>query len=412
MTEETKIEEASSQILELEEQCRKLKKSATLERIAYLCLIGALAVSLVLVSVLAGTAYPKGSEQSKLEAMKQLILERFIGEADAKAMEDAAAQAMVSSLGDRWSYYLTAEAYTAHLENQNNAYVGVGVTIRQREGVGFDVVEVTAGGPAEGAGILPGDVITAIEGQSAAQLTAEEARGLIRGQVGTQVEIVVDRQGSSLTFSVPRRSIQTAVATGAMLEGNIGLVRIVNFDSRCADETKAAIEDLLAQGAEKLIFDVRNNPGGYVSELVELADYLLPEGPVFRSVEYTGQEEVYTSDAKCVDVPMAVLVNGESYSAAEFFAAVLSEYDVAVVVGQPTCGKGYFQRTYAFADGSAIGLSVGKYFTPGGVSLAEAGGLVPDVAVEVDADTAALIAQGTLPAEEDPQIQAAIQALK
>ena len=141
MTEETKIEEAPSRVRELEEQYRKLKKGVNLERIAYLCLIVALAVSLVLVSVLAGNAYPKGSAQSKLEAMKQLILERFIGEADAKAMEDAAAQAMVNSLGDRWSYYLTAEAYTAHLENQNNAYVGVGITIRQRAGVGFDVLK-------------------------------------------------------------------------------------------------------------------------------------------------------------------------------------------------------------------------------------------------------------------------------
>ena len=135
------------------------------------------------------------------------------------------------------------------------------------------------------------------------------------------------------------------MATYRMLENKIGLVTIENFDDRCASESKEAIEQLLQDGAEKLIFDVRHNPGGYAHELVELQDYLLPEGELFRTVRYDGQEHVDTSDAECLEIPMAVLVNASSYSAAEFFAAALREYEAAVVVGEQTVGKGYFQST-------------------------------------------------------------------
>lgn len=213
-------------------------------------------------------------------------------------------------------------------------------------------------------------------------------------------------------MSVTRMQVKTPVAVATLLEDDIGLVTISNFDSRCYDETIAAIEELLAQGAEALIFDVRYNPGGYKSELVEVLDYLLPEGPLFRSEDYQGNISVDKSDASCLDIPMAVLVNGESYSAAEFFAAALREYGVAVIVGEQTCGKGYFQQTYQLSDGSALGLSVGKYSTPNGVWLAEVGGLTPDIQVDVDDETEAAIYAATLDPAEDPQIQAAVEALK
>ena len=196
-----------------------------------------------------------------------------------------------------------------------------------------------------------------------------------------------------------------------MLEDKIGLVTIANFDERCAEETIAAIEELCNQGATALVFDVRNNPGGYKREMVEVLDYLLPEGALFRTVDYRGREDVDTSDASCLDIPMAVVVNLHSYSAAEFFAAALDEYDAAVIVGEKTFGKGYFQNTYRLSDGSAVTLSVGKYFTPKGNSLAGVG-LTPDVEHIVDEETAALIAAGLVTPEEDPQIIAAVNALK
>ena len=212
---------------------------------------------------------------------------------------------------------------------------------------------------------------------------------------------------------VTRKTVQTPVAAYQMLEDNIGLVTIYNFDARCAQETIAVMEELLNQGAEKLIFDVRYNPGGYAHELVKVLDYILPEGDLFRTVDYAGNEDVDRSDEKCLTgIPMVVLINGDSYSAAEFFAAALREYGYAIVVGEQTVGKGYFQQTYELSDGSAVGLSVGKYFTPNGVSLAEAGGLTPDIEVAVTEEEAFNIYAGTLAPEEDPQIQAAVEALK
>ncbi len=162
-----------------------------------------------------------------------------------------------------------------------------------------------------------------------------------------------------------------------------GLVTIENFEARASEETLEAIDARMEQGAKGLIFDVRFNPGGYTTELVKILDYLLPEGPLFRRESYDGQTSVDYSDAQCVDLPMAVLANKSSYSAAEFFAAALQEYDAAVVVGEQTTGKGYYQNTFRLVDGSAVAISTGKYFTPKGESLAGVG-VMPDVPVKLD----------------------------
>ncbi|MBQ2784915.1 MAG: PDZ domain-containing protein [Oscillospiraceae bacterium] len=361
------------------------------------------------ISVVLGLSGKK--EQSKLDALEELILDRFIGDADKIFIEDAAADAMVNALGDRWSYYVPADRVAALTEQKNNAYVGIGVTITVNEDqTGLLITQVAAGGSAEEAGFLVGDVIVAVAGKSVAGQSLDEIKNQIRGEENTQVEITVERGGKQITAMVTRKQIKTAVATGKMLQDKIGLVRIVNFNDKCKTETIAAIEQLLAEGAEKLIFDVRFNGGGAASEMVGVLDYLLPEGPLFRTEDYAGKETVETSDEKCLELPMAVLVNGESYSAAEFFAAALREYEAAIVIGEQTTGKGYFQYTYMLPDGSAVGLSTGKYYTPNGVSLAQKG-IMPDVMVPVDAETANAIYAGTLVPEADPQIQAAVKAL-
>ena len=371
--------------------------------------------SYVLVAALAAAvtlALVGGEGPSKLDELEALIQERFIGEADMEAIEDAAADAMIAATGDRWSYYIPASEYAAYQEQMANSYVGVGITIQVTEDdSGFLVTEVTSGGPAEEAGMMVEDLLIMVEDVDVRGMSTSEVRELVRGEEGTSVKLTVMRKGEHKVLSVERRQVQTPVATYEMLENNVGLVTIENFDSRCAEETIAAIETLLSNGAEKLIFDVRNNPGGYASELVKVLDYLLPEGDLFRTVRYDGKENVDTSDADCLEIPMAVLVNDGSYSAAEFFAAALSEYEAAIVVGEPTVGKGYFQTTYQLSDGSAVSLSIGKYFTPKGVSLGEEG-VTPDVVVTVDEETDLAIYYGTLTPEEDPQIQAALKALK
>ena len=341
---------------------------------------------------------------SKLEQLADVIDRRFIGEADQTAVEDAAAAAMVSAIGDRWSYYIPAEAYAAYLNRQNNEYVGIGVTVQQRQdGKGYDIVSVEEDGPAAQVGIQAGDIITHADATPLGELTVTEVQGLIMGEKNSQVVLTLLRGEQTLDVTVTRGVIHSRIAQGQMLDDAIGLVTIKNFYSGAGQETIGEIEKLVEQGAQMLIFDVRGNPGGYVHEMVELLDYLLPEGPLFRSVSYSGKETVEQSDADCLELPMAVLINGNTYSAAEFFAAALSEYDWAVTVGEQTCGKGYYQTTIPLEDGSAVALSTGKYTTPNGVNLSEVGGLTPDIPVapaEVAADV-----------ETDPQILAAVQAL-
>ena len=347
----------------------------------------------------------------KLDRLENLIQERYIGEADGEAMEDAAAAAMVKATGDRWSYYIPASQYEAHKEQSENAYVGIGITIQQAEdGSGFLIVMVNQNGPAQEADVQVNDLLIAVEDQDVREMTADQVRELIRGEAGTKVSLTVMRQGEHQTLAVERRRIESAVATGQMLTDGIGLVKISNFDERCASESIAVIQKLQQEGAKKIIFDVRNNPGGYAEELVKLLDYLLPEGDLFRSVSYDGTEKVDTSDADCLDMPMAVLINGSSYSAAEFFAAALQEYQAATIVGEPTVGKGVYQTTISLGDGSAVALSTGKYFTPKGNSLTDVG-VTPDVRVDVDEETAEKIYYGTLGYADDLQIQAAIQVL-
>lgn len=348
----------------------------------------------------------------KLAGLQALLERCYIGDMDQKTVEDAAASAMVDALGDRWSHYQTAEEYALYQDAMSNSYVGVGITISVREDEqGLDILEVTPNGPAQEAGVQAGDQLVAVDGTDIRGMTLAEVGDLIKGKEGTSVVLTLIRGEGEVELSVKRKRIESVVATGFLLEDKVGLITIANFDDRCAQETIEVIETLRSQGAEALIFDVRNNPGGYKREMVELLDYLLPEGPLFRTEDYRGREEVDTSDEKCLDIPMAVIVNLHSYSASEFFAAALSEYDAAVTVGEKTFGKGYFQNTYALKDGSAVTLSIGKYYTPKGVSLAGVG-LTPDVEVPLSEEEFTALLSGELPAAEDPQIQAALNALK
>lgn len=348
---------------------------------------------------------PAGSY--KLQELERLLTQKFVDGADSKKLQDAAADAMVEALGDRWSYYIPADQYAAFVEQKQNAYVGVGVTITRTE-EGCLVTKVTAGGPAETAGVLAGDMVVAVDGTDITGKTTDEVKTFVQGKEGTNVTLTVLREGSRLDLTMKRSTIKTPVAVGQMLDGGVGLVTIVNFNTNCYKETMAAVKSLLEQGAQGLIFDVRFNGGGYKRELVKILDDLLPEGVLFRSQYYTGEESVDSSDSKCLEVPMAVLVNSESYSAAEFFAAALQEYEWATIVGQKTQGKGHYQETFQLSDGSAVGLSTGRYCTPKGVDL-EGVGITPDYIVEVNEDTFMSIYAGTLNPMEDPQVLVALE---
>lgn len=372
--------------------------------------IGVAALTVCLTLVLSNAAKDPG--QKKLEQVAQLIERYHVDDPDMNDVYDYAAAGMVAGTGDRWSYYISASEMASYNDSKKNSYVGIGVTVQLREDeTGIDVLTVTPGGPAYEAGILPGDIIIAVDDTDAKEASVSDLSDRIKGEENTDVAITVLRDGESLKFTVTRRRIEVAVATGKLLDGNVGYIKIANFNEKCSEETIAAIEELIRQGAEYLVFDVRGNPGGYKDELVKVLDYLLPSGKLFESVDYRGASEVDWSDDSCLNMPMAVLVNGDSYSAAEFFAAALEEYDWAITGGAPTVGKGHMQVTMELDDGSAVALSIAEYFTPNGVSLEDRGGLVPKVLVEVDEETAALIASDLIEPEEDAQLQAVIAAL-
>ena len=306
---------------------------------------------------------------SLLEGLK-LVEDKFVGEYDETAAVDAALEGLVSGLGDRWSYYLTEEEYQAQNQRRTNQYVGIGVTVTYEREDGLLIQEVTAGGPAEAAGLRSGEVITAVDGVSLAGDARFEGASLIQGEEGTTVSLeVLGAGGVSRTVEVARASMDTDPVEYEMLEGDVGYVRLLNFYDNSAARLEAAVAELQAQGAQAMIFDMRDNGGGYLNQLTDMLDFLLPEGPIFITRDKAGHEEVTYSDASCVDLPMVVLVNEDTYSAAEFFAAELQEWGVARIVGEPTSGKGYSQQTFALPHGGAIAISTGAYFTGSGTSL-------------------------------------------
>ena len=388
---------------------KKLTHQKVFSTVLCIALAGSLTVNFLQMGSGAGSS---GSDYAKLHELQRLIEKKYIGETDPASLEDGAAAGMIEAMGDRWSYYIPASQMEAHEEAMANAYVGVGITILlEKKEDGFYIQQVNPNGPAHDAGILPGDILVGVEGQTTEEMLSEDAKELIRGPEGTSVNVTILRDGEKKDFTLERRTIEVDVAVGKMVTEDIGLVTIVNFDDRCAEEAIEAIEDLRSQGAKKLIFDVRFNPGGYAHELVKLLDYLLPEGDLFRTEDYAGRKQVDTSDARYLDMPMAVLVNGDSYSAAEFFAAALMEYEAATIVGEKTTGKGRFQQTHHLKDGSAANISVGNYYTPKGVSL-DGVGITPDIEVKVEEETAMKIVSQTIEPEDDPQLQAAIKALQ
>ena len=218
-------------------------------------------------------------------------------------------------------------------------------------------------------------------------MTISDARSLITSHIDESVDLIVERNGSPVDYTVDCRLIYDDPVSYEMINGNVGYIRIANFESGAAQSSISAIESLLTAGAEYFVFDVRTNPGGLLSELTTLLDYLLPGVDIFVSVDKSGEETVVTSNNVCLDMDMCVLVNADSYSAAEFFAAALQEYGWATIVGEHTTGKGRSQQTFELSDGSALHLSTAKYLTPKRVDLSEQGGVAPDIEVALSGNT-------------------------
>ena len=368
-------------------------------------------VCLVVAALTAGATYALtiggiGSKQYFDDAkayveIEKIINENYIGSVDDDTLFNAAASAMVRSIDDKWSYYMSPEEYAAYKLTSSNEYAGIGISVKQNDSGDFEIFSVDSGTPAEAAGLTAGQLIVSVDGQPVADMTLSEMQELIRSKLNKDFPMVVsDKKGNEVSVTVACEIIYKDPVSSRMLDGNIGYIKIANFEAGSSEGTINAIERLVAEGATSFIFDVRNNPGGLLSELVSLLDYLLPDGDLFISVDKQGNETVKTSDKICLSSKMAVLVNANTYSAAEFFAAALQEYDWATIVGENTTGKARSQITLELSNGGAVHISTHKYLTPDRVDLSEVGGIKPDIeAVNTN---------------EDPQIQlnAAINALK
>lgn len=347
----------------------------------------------------------------KLKEVTDIVDKYYIGDYEESDALELAAAGYVAGLGDVWSGYYTAEQTAAIEEDDANQYVGIGVSYGVQPENLYEITSVTPGGPADKAGMLPGDRLLTANGVDVTTLAdPDDLVGLVKGEIGTVVTITVDRAGEELTFQITRDTIIVYSVTSSLLENNVGYIAISDFNSNVEKEFASHMSSLTAQGAKAFVFDLRNNPGGFVSVMHRMLDSLLPEGPVITMVDKAGNEIPMTSDAACVEVPMAVITNAYSISAAEFFAAALQEYDMATVVGEKTGGKGYSQQTFVLSDGSSVNLSTTRYYTPKGNSLAETG-VTPDRAVELSMEDLNLLLSGKLDPAEDEQLQAALQTV-
>lgn len=348
---------------------------------------------------------------SKLKTVADIVEKYFVADYEEPEAIEGALAGYVAGLGDQWSAYYTAEQTAAIEEDEANTYVGIGVTYSIEETTKYQITGVTAGGPADLAGILPGDVLVSADGIQVSTLeSTDELASIVKGEAGTTVTIVVKRGEEELTFQITRDTVRTYSVTSALLENGVGYIAIADFDSGVDEEVAAHLQSLRDQGAKGFVFDVRNNPGGYLKMMCNILDTLLPEGIVITTVDKAGGETPYTSDADCLDMPLVVVTNEYSISAAEFFAAALQEYGVAEVVGQKTSGKGYSQQTFKLGDGSSLHISTTRYYTPKGNSLAETG-VTPDQLVEMPLEDTYALASGKLEQADDEQLQAAIQTL-
>ena len=315
-------------------------------------------------------------EAKRYIEIKDIVEDQYIDEVSRQALGDYAAAAMVSGLADNWSYYMSADEYKTYQLNSANEYSGIGMSIMKQDDGNFQVVSVNADSPAGLAGLGAGDVITSVDGEDITSMSLDEARKLIRSKMNGKFTLGLGRKNS---IEVDCSSVYQSAVNYRLEKTEAGYVQILNFEAGSGEDAIAAVEDLLNQGAVALCIDLRGNPGGLDTECAKFLDYLLPNGTLFIETDKQGKENVTTSDGMCIQLPMCVLVNAETFGEAEVCAAVLQEYQWATVLGEATTGKTRTQETIPLEDGSALRLSTGTYLTGNRTDISAKGGVVPDL---------------------------------
>ena len=329
--------------------------------------------------------------RSKLSAIDEIINKYYLNDTEINQQEmlEGIYSGYVNGLGENYTTYYTAEEYTQLMESSSGEYSGIGVSVSQNLNTGIiTVVDPFENGPGYEAGMRPEDILYEVEGEEVTGVDINQVVARIKGEEGTTVDLTVYRPSTDeyIDMTVERRMVENPKIEYEMKEDQIGYIKISEFDEVTVDQFLEAVDQLVAQGAAGLIFDLRNNPGGLMESVCEMLDRLLPEGLLVYTMDKDGnKEEQMADDQQSLKIPMVVLVNGNSASASEIFTGALKDYQWATIMGTTTFGKGIVQLVIPMNDGSAVKVTNSKYYTPNGVCI-HGEGIAPDIEVEYDSE--------------------------
>lgn len=341
------------------------------------------------------------SVEKKLNALDSLLDNFYFKDVSDAEAADEIFKAYVDAYGDKYTVYYTPEEYKALMESTTGKYCGIGAVCSKNQDGTVLIVEPYEYAPAYKAGIRAGDCITTIDGKDVTSMTLESATALIKGDKGTNVTLQVRRDGEIKTFTVTRDTFEVQTVSYRMMEDNIAYLEISQFDDVTTQQFKDALTALNNQGMKGLVIDIRDNPGGLLSGVVEILDEIVPNGMIVYTEDKEGNRREYKgTNNKELSIPIAVLVNGNSASAAEIFAGVMQDYDKGEIIGTQTFGKGIVQTIQPLSDGSAVKFTIAKYYTAKGQDI-HGKGVTPDQVVELPAD-----------ATSDVQLDAAVKWVK
>lgn len=340
-----------------------------------------------------------GSEvEGKLNAIDSVLESFYFGDVDDETAKDNIYKAYLSSYGDKYTMYYTADEYKALKESTNGKFYGIGAVCQLSGEGGVLLVDVYDNVAGYQAGLRSGDRVVNVDGRDITDMELSSAVALIKGDKGTSVTLEVIRGTERLTFSVVRDAVEAKTVSYTLLDNNIGYLSISQFEEVTTKQFKAAVEDLQSQGMKGLVIDIRNNPGGLLDTVVGMLKYMLPDGLIVYTEDKQGNRKEYKGqDNDEFNLPLAVLVNGNSASASEIFAGAIQDYGKGTIIGTQTYGKGIVQTVKPLTDGSAIKFTIAKYFTPKGQDI-HGKGVTPDMVVEYGTD-----------ADVDTQLDAAIK---
>lgn len=349
--------------------------------------------------------------EQKLNLIDQTLKDFYFDDIDDSKVLDNIYKAYVNAYGDKYTVYYTADEYAKIQESSNGAYYGIGVVVRKNDDGTILVVEPYDGAPGKEAGMRKNDVIVTVNGESVADQDLNSVVAKIKGDEGTTVNIGIRRDGSDdiTELTVTRRKVEIKTVEYEMLDDSVGLITISEFDKVTAQQFKEAYAQLETLGMKGLVIDIRSNPGGLLNVVVDMLDEILPDGLiVYTEDKYGNRQEYNGSNPDVIDVPLAVLVNGESASASEIFAGAVQDYGAGTIIGTQTFGKGIVQTIRRMSDGSAIKYTMAKYFTPKGQDI-HGHGVTPDIVEELSDEFNNLTEYD---ASKDNQLQKAIEVIK